>query len=271
MIDRPTTVTRNTIALHRMRIRLGFCWLLTLFAGQLQAQTRPPAEATTAPSITQIQWSRQADGYRLGQTVTVRCPPYGTAGTVWGSDIYTADSSICTAAVHAGVITFEAGGNVVLQMKPGLGSYMGTFRNGVETLQYGSWNSSFSVAAYVPPPPPPPAAPPPPPPVISWRRNAVGLSPNGRRFTFVCKPPAERATVHGVDLYSWESSICTAAVHAGVIKLERGGLVTIEMRPGLEQYAGSVRNAVTSTEGSQTILGFVFVRAETGRTQPDRN
>src|SRR5262245_33394804 len=45
-----------------------------------------------------------------GETRTFVCSPGGTAHTVWGSDIYTADSSICTAGVHAGLITLEKGG-----------------------------------------------------------------------------------------------------------------------------------------------------------------
>jgi hypothetical protein len=252
-----------------MLIRIFLIVFLLLPAARVQAQSRVPASASAGQPISQITWGKQADSYRNGQSMTVQCPPYGTPATVWGSDIYTADSSICTAAVHAGLITFEAGGIFVVDMKPGMGSYMGTFRNGVATQQYGQWSLSFSLSRYVPPPPPEPAAPPPPPPVISWRRNAVGLSPNGRRFTFVCKAPAEKATVHGVDLYSWESSICTAAVHAGVITLARGGKVTIEMRPGLEQYSGSDRNGVTSTGGGHTILSFAFVKADDNERRPD--
>ena len=208
------------------------------------------------------QWGKNASTYRPGQTVTVTCPPYGTAGTVWGTDTYTNDSSVCTAAVHAGLITFERGGPFTVEVRPGQASYLGSHQNGVTSERYGSWDASFTVSAYVPPPPPPPVKPsaPPQPAVISWRRSAVGLSPNGRRFTFVCKPPAERSTLQGVDIYSWDSSICNAAVHAGVITLGRGGTVTIEMRPGLANYPASTRNGITSSEGTRTILSFVFVK-----------
>ena len=122
-----------------MLIRIFLVFLLLLPASRALAQSRVPAAASTSP-ISQISWGKQADGYRNGQSVTMQCTPYGTPATVWGSDIYTADSSICTAAVHSGLITFEAGGIFVVEMKPGMGSYMGTFRNGVATERYGQWS-----------------------------------------------------------------------------------------------------------------------------------
>ena len=69
----------------------------------------------------------------------------------------------------------------------------------------------------------------------------------------------------GVDAYSWESSICTSAVHAGTITLARGGTVTIEMRAGLDSYAGSARNSITSSNGAGTILAFVLVGSDRAR------
>jgi hypothetical protein len=80
-----------------------------------------------------------------GQRFTYTCPANGTAATVWGTDVYTADSSICTAAVHAGVITLARGGSVTIKLQPGAASYQGSARNGVESRPYGSWSSSFVV------------------------------------------------------------------------------------------------------------------------------
>jgi hypothetical protein len=166
---------------------------------------------------------------------------------------------MCTAAVHAGVITLSSGGTIVMEMKPGRGAYTGSRRNGITSEPWQVWEASFSVRAWVEPPPPEPPRPPPPPPVIGWDRTAAGRAPNGRRFAFTCRPPARAAPVVGVDIYSWDSSICNAAVHAGVITSARGGTVTIEMRPGPETYAGSSRNGVNSTGGASTILGFVLI------------
>lgn len=80
----------------------------------------------------------------------VTCPAKmaGDASTVWGTDIYTNDSSVCLAAAHAGVITLADGGTVEVTMLPGEESYEGTARNGVTTLDYGEWGNSFSVAPF---------------------------------------------------------------------------------------------------------------------------
>lgn len=84
----------------------------------------------------------------IGQTVTVSCPTSCglTAGSVWGSRIYTDDSSICRAAIHAGVMT-DQGGQLLLTIAPGQQSYTGSSQNGVTTSNWGSWSRSFTVAA----------------------------------------------------------------------------------------------------------------------------
>ncbi len=85
----------------------------------------------------------------LNKTATmsfsVMCPVNCTSGSVWGTDLYTTDSAICVAAVHAGVIK-EKGGLVKVSLKPGRPSYQGSFRNGVTTSQWGSYQQSFKVA-----------------------------------------------------------------------------------------------------------------------------
>ncbi|WP_442944117.1 LCCL domain-containing protein [Nostoc sp.] len=74
---------------------------------------------------------------------TYRCFPDGRVGSIWGTDIYTDDSSICSAAVHAGLISTKQGGKVTIRIKPGQFSYTGTNRNGVTSQNYGSFSGSF--------------------------------------------------------------------------------------------------------------------------------
>ena len=62
---------------------------------------------------------------------------------MWGSEVYTDDSSICTAAVHQGLITFADGGSVTIEILPGLSGYQSAIANGIETRQYGSYHGSF--------------------------------------------------------------------------------------------------------------------------------
>ncbi len=73
------------------------------------------------------------------------CPPDGFAfaGTVWGSGSYTDDSSVCTAAVHAGLIGFALGGTVTVEVRDGLHSLVGSTSNGVTTKPYGAWHGTF--------------------------------------------------------------------------------------------------------------------------------
>jgi hypothetical protein len=70
----------------------------------------------------------------------------GASGAVWGSGPYTADSTVCLAARHAGAIR-EAGGTVTVRMLPGQQRYAGSSRNGVTTLDFGSYPASFEIGA----------------------------------------------------------------------------------------------------------------------------
>jgi hypothetical protein len=78
-----------------------------------------------------------------GDRFLYQCPPGGRSSLVWGTDTYTSDSSACTAAVHAGLITFAAGGAVTIEIRPGQSSYVGSTRNGITSSDYASWDSSF--------------------------------------------------------------------------------------------------------------------------------
>lgn len=75
------------------------------------------------------------------------CPQNISVTTVWGErSSYTDDSDICTAAVHAGIVTTADGGIIAVTPHEGRASYRGTTANGVTTLPYGSWSGSFTIA-----------------------------------------------------------------------------------------------------------------------------
>lgn len=81
--------------------------------------------------------------------LVVRCPKECTQGIVWGTDIYTSDSTVCTAAIHAGVIPIS-GGLFILQGADGQPQYTGSSRNGVISSDWGSWGASFTVRPFQP-------------------------------------------------------------------------------------------------------------------------
>ena len=58
----------------------------------------------------------------------------------WGT--YTDDSSVCSAAVQAGLITLANGGNVTIEIQPGANSYTGSTKNGITSSDYGPWSGS---------------------------------------------------------------------------------------------------------------------------------
>jgi hypothetical protein len=119
-----------------------------------EAATEPPkSEPTGAAATASLEvpagdaWAASVTQYRGmdGERFFFSCPPDGAPHTVWGTDVYTDDSSVCTAGVHYGVITVEDGGVVIVEIAPGQDSYEGTLRNGITSLDYGPWGGSFLV------------------------------------------------------------------------------------------------------------------------------
>ncbi len=69
-----------------------------------------------------------------------------SGGAVWGTDVYTDDSSVARAAVHAGVLAVGETKTVTVTILPGQPSYPASTRNGVSSSSWGSWSGSYSFA-----------------------------------------------------------------------------------------------------------------------------
>jgi len=108
---------------------------------------------------------------------------------------------------------------------------------------------------------------------VDWRTSPLDLNLrglNGERFRFHC-PPGKPAPgqVLGSGPYTDGSSICAAAVHAGVLRGAAGGLVTIEVRPGQTHYVGSVSHYVQSESFAEFWGGsFLVVAPEAAAAPP---
>ena len=216
-----------------------------------------PVPPSSAGQGTPTTW--EAKGTSLngkdGQTLTLACSPGGTAHSVWGSDIYTADSSICTAGVHSGLITYQQGGTVTIELRPGRTIYGCSERNGVVTSPYGAYGQSFVFKT------PDTEA------VVReaedqtqvlWNTSASMVKfEAGKTYKFKCPPGGKESAVWGSDIYTLDSSICNAAVHAGKLTMESGGSVTIELRPGESAYKGSERNGIKTNDYGQYGSSFV--------------
>ena len=112
-----------------------------------QSPDKDTSESEDSENITPIGWDTTPGGFEgeSGQTYTFRCPEQGTEQAIFGSDIYTDFSSICTAAVHAGVINLGSGGIVTLEFRPGRSIYGSTTRNGIKSNTNGTHARSFVV------------------------------------------------------------------------------------------------------------------------------
>jgi len=84
-------------------------------------------------------------GYRnkVGQTFQFNVTG-ATGGAVWGTDVYTDDSTIARAAVHAGVVAAGETKAVTITILGGQQSYAASTRNGVTTASWPAWPGSYA-------------------------------------------------------------------------------------------------------------------------------
>jgi len=179
-------------------------------------------------------------------------------GTVWGTDVYTDDSSLAVAAVHAGVLKVGHKAVVKVTILPGEQKYGGSMRNGITTADFGAWEGSFKVEA-VKGKSPRRAAPKPR--VMADPGTLVGFrGQNGKSFLFEITGQ-NTGTVWGTGVYTDDSSLATAAIHAGIVKVGQKAVVKVTILPGEQQYPGSDRNGITSSNWSDW-LGSYRIEAE---------
>ena len=242
-----------------MKITLRSIYKTLLLTGLLFA---------SANGQTTISWEGNATAMRgrNNQQFTFNCPAGGTlSGSIWGTDIYTDDTSICTAAVHSRRITPQGGGSVTIEIRPGAASYTSSSRNGVTSRDYGGWSGSYVIVGSTTPPIETKAE------KIDWGKTATGYrGQNSQRYAFVCPAGGTLSgSIWGTDLYTDDSSICTAAVHAGFLDARSGGTIAIEIRPGASAYAASVRNGVTTKAYGSWSGSFAVVKVKTPTADPN--
>lgn len=206
--------------------------------------------ALALPALAQdVNWSTNATSHakEQGKRFTYTCPAGGSAsGSIYGTDTYTTDSSICTAAVHAGKITAASGGAVTIEIKAGMPKYTKTTRNGVSSRNWGGYHATYVFVGDGPA-------------KATWRTNATAhKAAHGKLFKFECPANGNFGSVYGSDTYTTDSSICTAAVHAGKITKEKGGHVQIEIQHGAEKYVGTEKNGVKTRSWGSYPSHYVF-------------
>jgi hypothetical protein len=171
------------------------------------------------------------------QRFTFVCPASdGANATVYGTDVYTADSAVCAAAIHAGVLRQGQPGSVTVVMGSGAESFPGSTRNGVTSRGYGPWDWSYTFARGGAPG------------MVTWRTVWSGV-PDDFVAPITVECPAKGSTggkIFGTDVYTRDTVICVAAVHAGAIAAENGGVVVVTRARHGGEFTASVRNGVAS-------------------------
>ena len=162
-------------------------------------------------------------------------------GYVWGGEnnVYTDDSILATAAVHAGVLKVGETAMVRFTILAGKDSYVGSTKNGVTTRPYQSFGGSVCIEGAAP--------------EINSIYDMRGQD----------KPPfavyvvgSLSGTVYGTNSYTDDSSIGTAAVHVGLLKDGEAGFVMVTLEGGKSAYEASTYNGVTTYSYGSWSGGF---------------
>jgi hypothetical protein len=226
--------------------------VLAAFAGYTllrgEAEWNAVAPEANEPVARQKDWPADLDPgtlnrfrNRVGDVLSFEVQG-NTLGPVYGTDVYTDDSSVATAAVHAGVLKDGERGLVLVKILPGQNSYRTSTHNGVTSREWGDWQGSFrfegarpagggeAVERTVRPDPG----------TLSDYRGTVG-----QPLYFEVLGSAN-GPIWGTDTYTDDSQLATAAVHAGVLKPGQRGTVKVRMLPGQFAYQGSTRHGVAT-------------------------
>ena len=111
--------------------------------------TGPPAPpaSPTPEQPPMMNWNKalMLEGDDVGIESKFTCPPGGVPGRVWGTDVYASGSSLCSAAVHAGLLKASNGGVVRVRTLGPQSPFNGSLRNGVESSSTPSTQRAFEV------------------------------------------------------------------------------------------------------------------------------
>jgi hypothetical protein len=80
---------------------------------------------------------------QIGKVFHVRT--VGGMGPLWGTDVYTTDSSVAAAAVHAGVLRLGQAGVVKVRVVVPPPVFTGSTRNGMTSAAFGAFQGAFQV------------------------------------------------------------------------------------------------------------------------------
>ncbi|XP_063339723.1 cysteine-rich secretory protein LCCL domain-containing 1 [Pelmatolapia mariae] len=218
-----------------------------------------PALAPTQPPTEDLQKNEMVNTQQMSQLVTCdtklrdqckgttcnryECPAgcLDATGKVVGTVYYEMQSSVCRAGLHAGVIDNDGGWmDVTRQGRKDF--FIKSYKNGVQSLgKYQSANS-FTVSRVTVK-------------AITCETTVAQLCPYERPVKHCPRLYCPRNCVEenphisrviGTRIYSDKSSICRAAVHAGVIRNDVGGYIDVMPVDKRKHYIASYQNGISS-------------------------
>ncbi len=248
----------------------------------------PATTSTTTSTPARVGYSRVWGHYNLRTepkdllgsfrgygSLAVRLKVTGAAeGSVWGSGPYTDDSAVSAAAVHAGLVKVGESADIVVKFAGPGERFTGCSRNGVTSADFSSFGGSYTLAPLAEMPDAP----------YLTSRSALGANYSAYLTVDMFTGQAQiqpgtslivalegklSGAVWGDGIYTADSSLDAAAVHAGVLKGGESAFVKVTLLPGQDQYAGGAKNGVESSPYGSYRMSYRLERlehtAETGR------
>lgn len=177
----------------------------------------------------------------------------GNSGSIYGTDIYTDDSDLATAAVHAGLLKVGEKGVVKVTILPGQASHVSSTRHGITSSAWSNYPGSYKVEP------------------IPGGSRAATITSNvlsdpgslwsyekhvGKSFEFQVTGSTSGGSIWGTGVYTGDSQLSVAAVHADVLRSGESGVVKVTILAGDARYLGSSRNGVSSYDYGPYPFGY---------------
>jgi hypothetical protein len=180
---------------------------------------------------------------------------------VYGTDVYTSDTPVCAAAIHAGVMSAR-GGEVTVVVEPGRPAYRGSKRNGVTSQDRATHDASFRFQGplVVQAAPEPARAPTVVDAGCTFEGNQIHGEPGSLHRVSCPSGCKTNSWAYGTDTYSGNSRVCLAAIHAGLSSDDGGGEFTLILGDKRPAFRGSMRNGVESRDWGAYDVSFRLQR-----------
>lgn len=186
----------------------------------------------------------------VGKVLSYQVTGVDMGQSIWGTDVFTTGSHLGMAAVHSGVLKAGQQGVVKVTILPGQADYPASTRHGVTSYAYGPWGVSFKVERGY----------------GLVGRRALGAMPDpgmltgfrgaaGKKLRFDVTG-SSAGGVWETGVYTDDSSLAAAAVHAGALAAGQRGVVTVTILPGQNNYPSTTAHGMTSNAWGSWVGSF---------------